>query len=257
MDKMLHCSEEKRLIECKGIRSHPAAHTQDVKATATHVADEVKSLINKGLHGKLITTFQLKNLSSQCATASLAVTVRTEPSHSNQPMTYRDDILQDFIELLFGMDFDEFALKFEAYALFHIKGAITGDNTLDMEWKHYETKIVNLHQVMLVSWPVNEFDPHVLGIVDLNICGCTERPGANVLLAQEHQELIANKKASGEILTKVQKKRADAGKKRGSKKRVQADDSDKENEWMEDRPSKRKSKKTHSASSIPSDEDSG
>ena len=42
--------------------------------------------------------------------------------HSNQPINHHDDIAHDYIKLLFGMDFDEFALKYEAYALFHIKG---------------------------------------------------------------------------------------------------------------------------------------
>ncbi|KAF8585659.1 hypothetical protein K439DRAFT_1615791 [Ramaria rubella] len=193
MDKMLHCLEEKRLIKKKGIRSRPAAHSRDVKATTTHVADE------------------LKNISLRCSTASLAVTVQTESSHSNQPITYHDDISQDFIELLFGMDFNEFALKFEAYALFRIKGTITGDNTLEMEWKWYNTKIINVHQMMLVGWPVKEFDPHVPGIADLEPCtSALKGPGPTCYWCKvddkelsEHQELIANKKASGEIVTKM------------------------------------------------------
>ena len=41
--------------------------------------------------------------------------------HSNQLINHHD-ISHDFIELLFSMDFDKFALKYEAYALFHIKG---------------------------------------------------------------------------------------------------------------------------------------
>jgi hypothetical protein len=52
----------------------------------------------------------------------MAITVCRESSHGNQPINYPDDIARDFIELLFGMDFDEFAIKFEAYALFRIKG---------------------------------------------------------------------------------------------------------------------------------------
>ncbi|KAF8592487.1 hypothetical protein K439DRAFT_1610282 [Ramaria rubella] len=216
MDEMLHCLEEKRLIKKKGIQLRPAVHSRDVKATTTHVADE------------------LKNLSLRCSTASLAVTVQTESSHSNQPMTYHDDISRDFIELLFGMDFDEFTLKFEACTLFRIKGVaknsnerktmtkcivcalvrcglrtITGDNTLEMEWKRYNTKIVNVHQVMLVGWPVKEFDPHILDIADTCVsalkgleptcywCKVDDKE------LSEHQELIANKKASGEIVMKM------------------------------------------------------
>jgi hypothetical protein len=65
---------------------------------------------------------KLSNLGARDATSSLEITVCTEPSHANKPMTYRDDISGEFIELLFGMHFDEFAVKFEAYALFHVKG---------------------------------------------------------------------------------------------------------------------------------------
>jgi hypothetical protein len=39
-----------------------------------------------------------------------------------------------------------------------------------MEWKHYESKIVNQHQVELIGWPVKEFDPHVLSLGDLEKC---------------------------------------------------------------------------------------
>jgi hypothetical protein len=55
-------------------------------------------------------------------TSSLAITVCTEPSHGNLPISFNDDISKDFIELLFGMDFDEFAIKFESFALFRVKG---------------------------------------------------------------------------------------------------------------------------------------
>jgi hypothetical protein len=58
----------------------------------------------------------------RCATSSLALTVRTEPGHSNNPYIFYDDISRDFIEVLFGMDMNDFAVKFEAYALFRIKG---------------------------------------------------------------------------------------------------------------------------------------
>ena len=52
----------------------------------------------------------------------MSITVQTEPMHSNQPVNHHDNIAHNFIEVLFGMDFDEFAIKYEAYALFHIKG---------------------------------------------------------------------------------------------------------------------------------------
>jgi hypothetical protein len=41
MNQMIHCLEEKRLIQKKGIRSRPAAHVRDVQATVTHVATAV------------------------------------------------------------------------------------------------------------------------------------------------------------------------------------------------------------------------
>ncbi|KAF8572588.1 hypothetical protein K439DRAFT_1625677 [Ramaria rubella] len=189
----------------------------------------------------------------------MAITVCTDPSHSNAPVSYHDEISRDFIELLFGLDFDEFALKLEAYALFQIKGrsymyadvaknsnewktmtkrivcamvmqltgistdAITGDNNINMVWKQYETMIVNIHQMELVGWPVNQFDPHILGINDLEMCvAALKGPDPtcywhkiNEQELSKHQEEVARKKASGEIVTKKQKKRADAGVKQG------------------------------------------
>ncbi|KAF8572956.1 hypothetical protein K439DRAFT_1565117 [Ramaria rubella] len=227
-------------MERKGIRSRPTAHVRDVRMTAEHVATE------------------LKNLQTRCLTTSMAITVCTEPSQSNQPIAYHDDVSRDLIELLLGIDMDEFALKFEAYSLFRIQGAITADNTLEMEWKRYETKIVNTHQVELVGWPMKQFDPHVLGVCDLEVCmaalkglepTCYWRKLTESEL-EAHQELIASRKASEEIVSKPRKRRSDAGKKRG--KRVRDDDSDKENEGAYSRRLKR-SKDMRSASIIDSD----
>jgi hypothetical protein len=48
--------------------------------------------------------------------------VRTETAHSNTPWSCYDEISQEFIELVFGMDVQEFAMKFEAFSLFRLKG---------------------------------------------------------------------------------------------------------------------------------------
>jgi hypothetical protein len=47
MDEMIHCLEEKRLIEKKGIQSRPQAHVGDVRATAGHVSTEVSDLLRE------------------------------------------------------------------------------------------------------------------------------------------------------------------------------------------------------------------
>jgi hypothetical protein len=131
-----------------------------------------------------------------------------------------------------------------------------------MEWKRYESKIMDEYQVLLEGWPVKDFDLHVLSIKDLEIClealkgpepTCYWRKLSEVELIQHQEEIIA-KKVAGEITTKPRKKRSDAGKKQGSrsKKRV-ANDSEKENEGREDMSPM---KKTQSALLIPSDEDS-
>ena len=106
-----------------------------------------------------------------------------------------------------------------------------------MEWKRYESKIVNVHQVVLVGWPVEDFDPHILSLKDLETCvsalqgpepACYwQKVGAEEV--EQRQEEIAAKKASGEIVTKQHKRWSDIGKKQG-KKRARGDDSDKENE---------------------------
>jgi hypothetical protein len=117
---------------------------------------------------------------------------------------------------------------------------ITSDDSIDMEWKRYESKIVNAHQVQLVGWPVKDFDPHVLGLKDLETCmaalsgpepTCYWRR-INDQELSEYQEDVAKKVASGEIVVKERKKWSDAGKKCRSyrRKRRVMDDSDKENE---------------------------
>ncbi|KAF8575477.1 hypothetical protein K439DRAFT_1623567 [Ramaria rubella] len=233
MSDMIASLEEKRLRERKGIRSCPMAHARDVGATTARIQAE------------------LKDLGACCGTSSLAMTVCTEATQSNAPIVHHDEISRDFIELLFGMDFDEFAVKFEAYALFRVQGIaknsnerktmtkrlvcamvkcglhkVTGDNSLVMEWKWYEMKIVNEHQVELMGWPVKEFDPHVLGVKDLELCmqALSElaptcfwcKLSSNKLT--ERQNVVAKKKASGEIVMKHRKRRLDAGKKWGSYK---------------------------------------
>ena len=109
-----------------------------------------------------------------------------------------------------------------------------------MEWKRYESKIVNAHQVVLVGWPVEDFDPHILSLKDLETCvsalqgpelACYwQKVGAKEV--EQRQEEIAARKASDEIVMKQRKRQLDIGKKRG-KKRAQGDDSDKENEVNE------------------------
>ncbi|KAF8581495.1 hypothetical protein K439DRAFT_1619003 [Ramaria rubella] len=271
MDAMIHCLEEKQWNERKGIKSCPMAHVRDVKTTAEHVAAE------------------LKNLQMRCLTASMAITLCTKPSHSNQPIMYHDDVSRDFVELLFGMDMDEFTLKFEAYSLFRIQGvakndnqrktmtkrivcslvkqslrSITGDSMLEMEWMRYEATIANTHEVELVGWPVNPFDPHVLGVCDLETClAALKGPELTCywckLTTNEldmHQEVVASKKASREIVNKLWKKWSDAGKKRG-KKRARDEDSDKENEELPTSGQlSKKLKNTHSKSIVDSDVES-
>ena len=100
-------------------------------------------------------------------------------------------------------------------------GAITGNNNLDIEWKRYESKIVNAHQVALVGWPVKDFDPHMLSLKDPERCvGALKGPepicywqrvGAEEVV--QHQDEISAKKALGKIGTKECKRQSDIGKK--------------------------------------------
>ena len=112
-----------------------------------------------------------------------------------------------------------------------------GNNLLEMEWSHYELKIVNVYQVKLVGWPVKEFNPHILTINDLNIrVAALKGPDPTCYWEKiseqeltECQEELARKHALGEVAVKARKKRLDVGKKRGSKRTVH-NGSDKENE---------------------------
>lgn len=124
MDDIIHCLEEKCLLEKKGIRSCPQAHVRDVWATANHVSTEVSYKFCTIYCKTTDVILQLisRNLGMRCATSSLALTVQMEPGHSNHPFMFYDDVSCDFIEVLFGMDINDFAMKFEAYSLFRIKG---------------------------------------------------------------------------------------------------------------------------------------
>ena len=91
--------------------------------------------------------------------------------------------------------------------------------------------------MVLVGWPVENFDPHILSLKALETCvGVLEGPeppcywwkvGAEEV--EQHWEEIAAKKGLGEIVMKQCKRWLDIGKEQG-KKRAQGDDSDKENE---------------------------
>ena len=90
-----------------------------------------------------------------------------------------------------------------------------------MEWKRYESKIVNVHQVVLVGWPAGDFDLHILSLTDLEMCVSAlqgpeptcywQKVGAEEV-EQCHKE-IATKKALGEIVMKQRKRQSDIGKK--------------------------------------------
>jgi hypothetical protein len=60
---------------------------------------------------------QLSNLGSYCSTSSLVITVQTEADQANGPLYTADNVTWDFIEVVLGMEFDAFCLKFEAYAM--------------------------------------------------------------------------------------------------------------------------------------------
>ncbi|KAF8575935.1 hypothetical protein K439DRAFT_1623212 [Ramaria rubella] len=287
------CRTEGYGCHCKISKYRAWLHVQALKVNADLEPGEKQHLMDLQQLAKDTSSYKdilesemdqmIHCLEEKCLTASMAITVCTEPSQSNQPIAYHDDVSRDFIELLFGIDMDEFALKFEAYSLFRIQGvakndnqrktmtkrivcamvrrglrAITADNTLEMESKRYETKIVNTHQVELVGWPMKQFSPHVLGVCDLEVCMAALKGPESTCYwrklteseLEAHQELIASRKASGEIVSKPRKRRSDAGKKRG--KRVRDDDSDKENEGAYSRRLKR-SKDMRSASIIDSD----
>ncbi|KAF8574376.1 hypothetical protein K439DRAFT_1624369 [Ramaria rubella] len=251
MSDMVASLEEKGLRERKGIRSCSMAHTHDVGTTTARIRTE------------------LKDLGTHCGTSSLAMTVHMEAAQSNVPIIYHDEIpciaknSNECKTMMKHLVCTMVKCGLHGYLLIENTDKITGDSGLVMEWKWYETKIVNEHQVELVRWPVQKFDPHVLGIEDLELCMQALSGSAPICFWHKlssdkrmgRQNSLAEKKASGEIIMKQWKKRSDAGKKRGlyhgkGKKQAQEDDSDKENEGYT-----RQLKKTCSASIINSDSD--
>jgi hypothetical protein len=55
----------------------------------------------------------------------MAITVRTQSDQSNSPIYAIDNTAHDFVEVVLGMEFDDFCLKYEAYAICNIKGAFS------------------------------------------------------------------------------------------------------------------------------------
>lgn len=53
----------------------------------------------------------------RCATSSMFFTVRTEHSHTNTPCFFIDNTAQEFLQNAFEITPQEFAAKFENYAL--------------------------------------------------------------------------------------------------------------------------------------------
>ncbi|KAF8583267.1 hypothetical protein K439DRAFT_1617586 [Ramaria rubella] len=203
----------------------------------------MRSLEAKHVHDQI--EKDLVALGQSFKTSSLCVTIRMAPHHLNVPMFAADDISKDLIEIVLGWDINEFCLKYESFALFQLKGhsmterkgvalnnndkavmtrrrvrgkitralcEITGNLTLDMSWKNYETDIVDEYHIILEGWPSLVFDPSKLGFKGLE----------PILQAiEDDDEFTACKNevaANGGDKKKVQKERSDKGKKRDTYK---------------------------------------
>ncbi|KAF8580301.1 hypothetical protein K439DRAFT_1619899 [Ramaria rubella] len=160
-------------------------------------------------------------LGQSCKTSSLCVTIQTAPHHLNTPMFAADDISKDFIEIVLGWDINEFCLKYESFALFRLKGEITGNPTLDMSWKNYEKDIVDEYHVIMEGWPSLVFDPSKLGFKGLEPILQAIEDGICKWRWLTDDEFTARKNevaANGGDKKKVRKERSDKGKKRGTYK---------------------------------------
>jgi len=52
----------------------------------------------------------------------MAITVHTSSTQGNNPIYANDEVSCGFVEVVLGMDFEDFCLKYEAFSICHIKG---------------------------------------------------------------------------------------------------------------------------------------
>jgi hypothetical protein len=122
MNTMVRCLEEARLLKKTGMRSLASAHTHDVRHTTKRVSDEVCGVVFP--RSIFIIIKQLQLLQTRCNTSSMALTVRTASAHHNNPIYYLDATSHSFIEVVLGMSADDFCIKYEAYAMCGLAGAL-------------------------------------------------------------------------------------------------------------------------------------
>ncbi|KZT31572.1 hypothetical protein SISSUDRAFT_1067654 [Sistotremastrum suecicum HHB10207 ss-3] len=203
-------------------------------------------------------SLELEALDAREDTASIAITVRTDPTHTNVPLYYAHPKLEQFITQVIGMSMNDFAFNMECFSMFSLQGLtknandrksaaksaviaqvkeglikITGDKDARMEWERYHEKIVLKRRVRLVGWPFKSFSPQVLGIKDLDIAlkALTSDPPTCFWqpMTPEQVEAATQKRneevETGAVVEKTRKERADKGKKRGAytKKRAVED----------------------------------
>jgi hypothetical protein len=63
-------------------------------------------------------------LRERCSTTSFAITVPSSPAATFGPAYYADDVSERFVEMILGMSWVDFVLKFHGFAMAGLKGVL-------------------------------------------------------------------------------------------------------------------------------------
>ena len=67
-------------------------------------------------------SYQFKSLRACCNTTSFSVTVPSTAGATFGPVYYADEVSERFIEIVYGISWVDFVLKFQGFAMAGIKG---------------------------------------------------------------------------------------------------------------------------------------
>ncbi|KAF8347284.1 hypothetical protein F5887DRAFT_1072796 [Amanita rubescens] len=283
--------------------------TAEQKDTLVKELEAVKATKAKGFHSSartrvndVTTTLgvlenEIANLRSRSGIEALLFITRNSSATPLNNISYATPGVGKFLETVLKMDEHEFTAKMEAFALHGLKGSIqiaplsitskrsqrsaqpsamrstnnfvSGDESAQMEWKHYWRKVVARHKVMIEGWPdsvpFKNLSEASSALPELKMLLGRWEDGRTYwkqLTDEEAEHIVEERKAQGEVSDGVHRTRSDRGKKRKRPSKSTADDfadDDEGDNQMEQRKSRRiqKRRKVTSAEAISGDEFSG
>ncbi|KAF8345221.1 hypothetical protein F5887DRAFT_834432, partial [Amanita rubescens] len=243
--------------------------TAEQKDTLVKELEAVKATKAKGFHSSARTRIndvtttlgvlenEIANLRSRSGIEALLFITRNSSATPLNNISYATPGVGKFLETVLKMDEHEFTAKMEAFALHGLKGSaainhkqavsakrsairneinkqlriITGDESAQMEWKHYWRKVVARHKVMIEGWPdsvpFKNLSEASSALPELKMLLGRWEDGRTYwkqLTDEEAEHIVEERKAQGEVSDGVRRTRSDRGKKRKRPSKSTADD---------------------------------